>query len=278
MVRPLRLTYEGAVYHITSRGNARMKIFHCDTDRQEFLRVLGSVIERYKWVCHGYCLMSNHYHLIIETPSGNLSIGMRQLNGVYTQSSNRKHKSCGHIFQGRFKAIHVEKGNYLLELSRYIVLNPVRAKMCKSPEQYEWSSYRSFIGIEKPPAFLFVDWVLSQFSNKRTSAIKDYTGFVKEGYSDKPWERLVGQIYYGSNGFIERIKSGNEELKEVPKEHLQPLKPALKKLLVEENGMVKAYKEYGYKLKEIAKELNVHYATVSRKLKKQELRMCDCKT
>src|SRR4030042_5793823 len=127
MARPLRIEFPGAVYHVTSRGNARQTIFIDDEDRGGFLDLLSIVVERFNWICHAYCLMGNHYHLLIETPDGNLSKGMRELNGIYTQHFNRRHGRVGHVFQGRFKAILVEKDSYLLELCRYIVLNPVRA-------------------------------------------------------------------------------------------------------------------------------------------------------
>lgn len=127
MARPLRVEYPGGIYHITSRGNAQQPIFLSDTDRESFLDILASIVKRFNWPCHAYCLMDNHYHLLIETPEGNLSKGMRQLNGVYTQWFNRIHRRVGHIFQGRYKAIVVEKEAHLLELCRYVVLNPLRA-------------------------------------------------------------------------------------------------------------------------------------------------------
>ena len=140
MARPMRIEFPGAVYHVTSRGNARAPIFIDDSDREDFLSILGSVVRRYNWLCHAYCLMGNHYHLIIETIEGNISRGMRQLNGVYTQKFNWKHARTGHIFQGRFKAILIEKESYLLEVSRYVVLNPVRANMVECPEA--WRCHR----------------------------------------------------------------------------------------------------------------------------------------
>ena len=142
MARPLRIEFPGALYHVTSRGNARQRVFRDDEDRETFLATLAWVVARFRWRCHAYCLMDNHIHLLIDTPQPNLSRGMRQLNGVYTQRFNRRHRRVGHLFQGRFQAILVEKEGYLLELARYIVLNPVRAKMVKTPERYPWSSYR----------------------------------------------------------------------------------------------------------------------------------------
>ncbi len=131
MARPLRIESPGAVYHLTSRGNARNSIYLDDNDRQRFLAILGNVVDRYNWLCHAFCLMDNHYHLLIETLDPNLSLGMRQLNGVYTQGFNRAHNRVGHVFQGRYKAILVEKDEHLLELCRYIVLNPMRAGVIK---------------------------------------------------------------------------------------------------------------------------------------------------
>ena len=149
MARPLRIEFPGAVYHITSRGNERKKIFWDDQDRELYLARLDQIHERFHWHVHAYVLMSNHCHLLVETPMANLSRGMRQLNGVYTQEFNRRHGRVGHLFQGRFKAILVEEDNYLLEVSRYIILNPVRAGMVERPEEYRWSSYPSIIGMGK---------------------------------------------------------------------------------------------------------------------------------
>ena len=129
MARPLRIEYAGALYHVTARGNAQGDIYLCDDDRLEFLSLLANGCQRHEWLCHAYCLMDNHYHLLIETQAATLSKGMKYLNGTYTQAFNRRHKRVGHVFQGRYKAVLVEKEAYLVELSRYIVLNPVRARM-----------------------------------------------------------------------------------------------------------------------------------------------------
>ena len=140
MARPLRLEFAGALYHITSRGDRQEAIYLDDPDRECFLALLRDVRERYNWLIHAYCLMDNHYHLLVETPDGNLSKGMRHLNGVYTQSSNARHGRVGHVFQGRYNAILVQKEAYLLELARYIVLNPVRARMVRTALDWPWSS------------------------------------------------------------------------------------------------------------------------------------------
>ena len=143
MARPLRIEYPGAVYHVTSRGNEKKPVFKDEKDRLNFLNTLQHANKRYNWICHAYCLMTNHYHLLIETPDGNLAIGMRQLNGVYTQLFNNWHGRTGHLFQGRYKAILIQKDSHLLEVCRYVVLNPVRANMVETPEEYRWSSFRS---------------------------------------------------------------------------------------------------------------------------------------
>ena len=151
MARPLRIEYNGALYHVTSRGNERKPIFKDDGNRDLFLTTLWQVSERFHWLCHAYCLMGNHYHLVIETPDGNLSKGMRQLNGVYTQAFNRRHHRVGQLFQGRFKGILVQKESHYLEVCRYVGLNPARAKAVKQPREWAWSGYRATGGLAAVP-------------------------------------------------------------------------------------------------------------------------------
>ncbi|HSV31168.1 MAG TPA: transposase [Atribacteraceae bacterium] len=206
MTRPLRLVYPGAVYHLTSRGNARGNIYREDLDRETFTDILALVVKRYHWLCHAYCLMDNHYHLLVETPEANLCQGMRQLNGIYTQRCNRKHGKPGHLFQGRYKAILVDKENYLLELCRYVVLNPVRARWVELPEQWQWGSYQSTAGLAKVPEYLFVDWILGLFGTNRKVAREHYRTFVRAGiHGTSPWEELEGQVLLGGKGFVERF-------------------------------------------------------------------------
>ena len=272
MARPLRLEFAGAVYHLTSRGNARHKVFFTDSDRQLFLDTVAHVVSRYRWICHAYCLMANHYHLLVETPKGNLSIGMRQLNGLYTQSFNRRHKRVGHLFQGRYKAILVEKESYLLELCRYIVLNPVRVRGGAKPGSWKWSSYRATAGLAAVPEFLSTDWLLEQFGKSRSAAQKRYREFVRAGIEKWPWEDLKGQIYLGSEEFIERHSVGDKELKEIPRAQSKAIKPTLERIFAKDGkrGIARAYREHGYRLHEIAAHLGVHYATVSRRLNQIE--------
>lgn len=149
MARPLRLEFAGALYHITARGDRREPIYDDDTDRTTFLRLLGDVCNQHNLLCHAYCLMGNHYHLLLETLERNLSRGMRQLNGVYAQKGSCRLGRVGHVFQGHYKAILVEKDSYLLELARYIVLNPVRAQMARTAVDWPWSSYRATAGLHR---------------------------------------------------------------------------------------------------------------------------------
>jgi putative transposase len=278
MSRPLRIEYPDAVYHITSRGNARNDIFLSDQDRADLLYILALVVKKYNWLCHAYCLMDNHYHLLIETPDGNLSKGMRQLNGIYTQKYNWRHSKTGHVFQGRYKAILVDKDNYLLELCRYVVLNPVRANMVKKPEEWKWSSYKPTAGLKTIPEYLIVDWILSYFSKNKSEAQKLYRRFVLEGIdTESPWDELQGQILLGEEGFIEKCKdvlSDKEKHKEIPRSQRYLNRPLLSKIFEktdnkdERNKLMRvAHIEYGYALKEIADHLGIHYSTASKAIK-----------
>ena len=226
MARPLRLEFAGALYHVTSRGNRQDDIYELDIDRESFLTVLADVCKSYNWVCHAYCLMDNHYHLLIETPDANLSRGMRQLNGRYTQKFNREHGRVGHVFQGRYKAILIDKNSYLLELSRYIVLNPVRARMVHSAFDWPWSSYRATVGEQSKPSWLNTDWLLAGFSQKKLIAIERYKQFVSEGKNQpSPWEQLKNQIFLGNEKFVQSMQSlvkMDKELSEIPSSQRRP--------------------------------------------------------
>lgn len=274
MTRPLRLEFPGAVYHVTSRGNARQDIVADDRDRSQWLTLLAHVVDRYGWLCHAYCLMDNHYHLLIETPQPTLSLGMRQLNGRYTQAYNRRHARVGHLFQGRFTAILVEKEAHLLELCRYVVLNPVRAKLVPHPRQWTWSSYRATVGETKAPSWLATDWILGQFGQRVGPARETYRAFVAEGRGGpRPWEQLTGQIYLGSEEFVAQHQP-NRVIRDIPRRQTQAQRPSLR-VLFQSKGrppelIHTAYRRYGYRLAEIADHLGVHAATVSRRLKQAE--------
>ena len=276
MARPPRLEFAGAVYHVTSRGNARQDIVADDEDRRAFLRLVAHVVDRYGWLCHAYCLMDNHYHLLIETPQPNLSRGMRQLNGRYTQSYNRRHRRVGHLLQGRFKAILVEKDAHLLELCRYVVLNPVRAKLVAHPRRWRWSSYRTTGGETEAPAWLMTDWVLAQFGQRRRTAQEKYRVFVAEGIEGPcPWEQVQGQLYLGGEEFVATHQPGRR-ICEIPRRQTHAHRPSLHALFhggrSRKRVVHEAYRQHGYRLAEIANHLGVHYATVSRWLKQAEHR------
>jgi len=212
MARPLRIEYPGAFYHITSRGNERQKIFRSLKDRERFLTYLKSATQRYGAVIHVYCLMSNHYHLLLETPRGNLSQIMRHINGAYTTYFNVRLKRVGHLFQGRYKAILVEVDEYALELSRYIHLNPVRAKMVSRPEEYFWSSYRVYTGREQPSDWLKTSFILNYFDRKNLKAKNSYKTFVEELLEQEyhsPMREVIASTILGSPEFVEKVSTEN---------------------------------------------------------------------
>ena len=291
MTRPLRIELAGGVYHVTSRGDRRENIYFCDADRRAWLELLGKVCERFNWMCHAWCQMSNHYHIVVETVEGNLSQGMRQLNGVYTQHINSAYQRVGHVFQGRYKGILVEKESYLLELARYVVLNPVRAGMVDDPQQWPWSSYAAMTGEKQAPPWLQTDWILGQFDRNRGQAVMGYVDFVRAGAGmPSVWERLRGQVYLGSDAFLQRIQalSDKTSLAEIPRTQRRPLAQPLtyyrESIADPHAAMAAAYATGDYTMRQIADAFGVHYATVSRALKKQgsglaiKQEVRDCKT
>ena len=273
MVRPLRLEYEDAVYHITSRGNARESIFLGESDQSRFLEILAGVVERCGWLCHAYCLMTNHYHLLVETPEANLSRGMQLLNGIYTQWFNRRHGRVGHLLQGRFKAILVEKESYLLELVRYVVLNPVRAKMVRSVRDWPWSSYRATAGQMRVPKFLTVGWILSQFGSNQERAVRAYRQFVQQGRGINVWDELKAGTLLGTDEFVDQLKP---LLKEKP---LDPeyrkcerfvTRPSLEELFrdvldkaARNEQIYQAVRVHHYTLREVGDYVGLLYSTIS---------------
>jgi REP element-mobilizing transposase RayT len=203
MARPLRIEYPGAFYHVTSRGNEQKDVFKSKKDREKFLSYLESAVVRYGAVIHAYCLMSNHYHLLTETPAGNLSQIMRHINGAYTTYFNIKRKRSGHLFQGRYKAILVEADEYASELSRYIHLNPVRAGITANPEEYIWSSYRQMIGMVETPNWLTTSFVLGYF--KGAGAKDKYRKFVNDAITQKnnsPLQNVIASTILGNTDFV----------------------------------------------------------------------------
>jgi REP element-mobilizing transposase RayT len=234
MARPLRLAFSGAVYHLTARGNAQQDIFLDDTDRKAFLAILGREIDQHAWNCYAYCLMDNHYHLLIETPEANLMRGMQRLNGRYAQCFNRRHQRVGHLFQGRYKSIIVDRESHLLELARYIVLNPVRAGIVAQAGAWSWSSFRATTNEAPRPPWLNVAWLLSQFGQNESLAIEAYRQFVQEGtQAPSPWAMLQGQIWLGGDTFRAHMQSFIEgkSLQDIPMGQRRPERPLASDIL-----------------------------------------------
>ena len=207
MARQLRIEYEGAFYHITYRGNERKRIFFAESDYHKFRQYLVKAQERYGIVLHCYILMTNHYHFLIETPYANLSKAMHFLNSSYTTYAKMKHKRSGHLFQGRYKAILVDKDRYLLELSRYLHLNPVRAGMVNRPEDYSFSSYTCYItGVGG--GLVSSDLILRMFNPETPKARISYRDFVEaamEGRQPNPFDSVYYGMMLGSEQFVRQI-------------------------------------------------------------------------
>jgi len=217
--------------------------------------------------------MGNHYHLLVETPDSNLSRGMRYLNGVYTQRFNRTHSHVGHLFQGRFKAILVEKEAHMLELARYVVLNPVRAGMVESAEQWSWSSYPAMVGLSGCPEWFDREWLLGNFGESNRSAVRQYMRFVEDGVlQSSPWSMLKNQIYLGSDRFVEKVQSDlpsrQQKLSEIPKAQKRSMPKSIEEYLTmtssRDEAIVAAYKSGGYTLQDIGSHFGKHYSTISR--------------
>ncbi|HAT29318.1 MAG TPA: addiction module toxin RelE [Janthinobacterium sp.] len=277
MSRPLRIEYPDAIYHVTTRGNGYASIFLGDGDRHHFLRVLSDCVSQFGWVCHAYCLMDNHYHLMIETPGANISAGMRHLNGIYTQWFNWRHERVGHVFQGRFKSILVDRDSYLLELCRYIVLNPVRATMVASVADYRWSSYGASCGGAIVPQCLCVEWLLGQFDVDLQVARRKYAAFVAEGLNkSSPWHAIKGQLLLGSEKFIAAVRPHvreKEEARDMPAEQRFAYRPDLPAMLViapdgdkaqRDELIRRAHLDFHYSLSDIARATGMHRTTVAR--------------
>jgi REP element-mobilizing transposase RayT len=278
MARPLRIEIPGGLYHVTSRGNRQEDIFLNEEDRRSWLEIFAEVCQRYHWSCHAWCQMSNHYHIVVETVEGNLTKGMRQLNGVYTQRMNRRYRRAGHIFQGRYRAILVEKDVHLLELLRYVLLNPVRAKMVAEPGDWPWSSYQAMTGEVIAPEWLDTDGMLSSFGATRRQAIAGCREFIRSGMkAESPWQSLRGQIFLGSDTFVDRLRENIPDtgvLREIPRPQRRPLAKPIAEyrdtIADSHAAMAAAYASGNYTLQQIADGFGVHSSTVSRAVKKAE--------
>jgi len=278
MARPLRIEFPGALYHVTSRGDRRGTIFEDDEDRETFLQILAEVVERCNWVCYAYCLMGNHYHLVVETPEANLSKGMRHLNGVYTQASHRRHRRVGHLFQGRFQGILVDRDGYLLELTRYVVLNPVRAGMVEGPGDWPWSSYRAMVGDAAAPKWLATVTVLALFTKQRAAARRRYTRFVMEGVDAEPvWTALRQQIYLGDDAFVEQAQQRlrvQGDASSIPRAQRRAPAPTIeamaRKYPERDEAIAELYATGVYSYREIAEYFGIHLATVGKIIRRRK--------
>jgi REP element-mobilizing transposase RayT len=266
MSRPLRIEFAGALYHVMARGDARAVIFRDDEDRRVFCEGLWRACERFDWLVWSWCLMGNHYHLLVETLRPTLSRGMREVNGVYTQAFNRRHRRVGHVLQGRYKAILVDKDRYLLELSRYVVLNPVRAGLCATAGDWAWSSYRPTMGKAVAPPRLAVDETLALFSADRGVARRAYARFVADGVGASVPDSTQ-QLFLGDEDFVERMGRLTKLVStEVPRKQraAKSLAQFARASEGRDEAIRAAYASGAYTLKAIGDHFGLHYATVSR--------------
>jgi putative transposase len=237
MARPLRIELAGGLYHVMSRGNERRAIFRDDDDRQRRLDWLQRTVETYGWRLHAFVLLGNHDHFFLETPEPNLSAGMHLLNGSYTGYFNVRHRRVGHLFQGRFKAHLVEEDGYFTEISRYLHLNPVRARLARSPDEWKWSSYPGYCRSRAALAWVTYERVLGEFGGMGVESRRNYCRFVEAGIAeppDAPWNNAFGGLLVGSESFAMRVRGllGNRERdRELPQ--LQPLRgrPSLERIV-----------------------------------------------
>ena len=270
MARPLRIEFEDAFYHVMARGNARQDIFLNDTDRLKFIENLGRVAKRFDWVVWAWCLMDNHYHLLIQTRQPTLSKGMREVNGIYTQAFNRRHGRVGHVLQGRYKAILIDQDSYLLELSRYVVLNPVRAGLVQHAAEFSWSSYRAVMGKAPAPDWLPVEDILSMFHSQRGPARRAYARFVSDGVgADDPYEAVERAGFLGGEAFMERVFDHIDHQALSP-EIVRRDRPAVSLVTIaqkhasRDTAIQAAYKTGAYTITEIAAFFGIHRSTASR--------------
>jgi REP element-mobilizing transposase RayT len=269
VARALRVELPGATYHVTARGNAQSLIFDDDKDRQVFLTTLERVVERFAWRCLAYCLMGNHYHLVVTTPEPNLARGMRQLNGVYAQSYNRRHGRVGHVFQDRYAAVMVQTDHHLFNLVGYVAMNPVEAGFCKQPESWPWGSHAETLGL-RPASFVDTDSLFALLSPSRRQAVELYRYVVGQRQHEEP---RLDVAALGDNQFVRDVLAGAQPSPEVPRRQWDTRPPLADLLASDDSGraIVTAYRQYGYSLREISEVLGCHYSTVSRKLRAAEL-------
>lgn len=279
MSRPLRLQFPGALYHVTSRGDKKCAIYRDHTDYAVWIAILGEICAQYNFVIHGYCQMTNHYHLMVETIDGNLSRGMQQLNGRYSQYYNRRHGLVGHVFQGRFKAILVQRDQYMMELARYVVLNPLRAGLVSTLDDWRWSNYACFVGKQTVPEWLDALSTLEAFSMIGEDAVIAYRRFVMAGIgSASPLLNTRHQLILGDDEFVSRCyhPTGPIEQRAVVKQQRRvlalPLDDYIKRSSNRDEAMAMAYFSNAYSMMQIAEHFGLSDKTVSRAVKKYRMR------
>lgn len=277
MTRPLRLEFAGALYHVTSRGDRKSVIYRDDADRRAWIETLDRVCQRHNFLVHCYCQMGNHYHLLVETLDGNLSQGMRQLNGLYTQHFNRHHKQVGHLFQGRYKSILVQKESYLLELTRYVVLNPLRANVVGRLEEWPWSSHRFFMGEADAPQWLETNWLLRKFGATQALAVPKYYKFVMAGVGRKsPLKQVSHQLILGDSRFVQfhHNSMGGAILRDISKAQRRavalPLAEYRKLYPLRDEAMARAYHSTAFTMAQIGAFFGVSPTTVARAVQRFE--------
>jgi REP element-mobilizing transposase RayT len=278
MVRPLRLLVEVGSYHVTTQGIERRNIYVDDTDRAAFLALLDRTVARFGWHCLTYCLMDNHFHLLVQTPQPNLSRGMQQLKGSYARAFNERHGRVGYLFGGRFKAKLIQKDAHLLEVFRYIALNPVRAGLCAEPAEWSWSAHAAIAGEVPPQRFLAVEearkWFSSPLDAEGTRAYRKFVG------ASEPVPGEDDRVVAGDPAFLRSVLPATSPGSEFRKRDWGPGRPPLSELLYGGHAgasIARAYREHGYTLSEIASVLGCHVSTVSRRLRAHEAAMLDCK-
>lgn len=219
MARQIRIEYENAFYHVFSRGNNKKDVFKTDIDNNKFLKIIGEAHDKYKILVHAYVLMKNHYHIIIETPQANLSSAMHYINAKYTSWFNHINNEVGHLFQGRYKAILVDKDEYLLPLSRYIHLNPVRANYVKNPQEYQWSSFKNLIGDYKSYKWLMQGFILNAIGSKKK--YENYVMEFKQKEIENPFSKIKGQSFLCGDEFLEKIKNEVKGLEKITSKEIR---------------------------------------------------------
>lgn len=268
MARPLRIEIPGGIHHIYDRGNDKHILFRSDADRLFFLAALEETLKRFGWTCLGYCLMDNHYHLVVLTPEPNMSKGMHFLNGVVAQRLNIRHDQSGPVFEGRFKAKPVQTGRYVMGLTRYVARNPVDAFICKTADEYDWSSHRAVLGWA-PRGFVAVDTVLAIFGTNIADGRTRYRAFVDDP-RDPVWFDITKPAL-GDDDFMVAVLPGDKASPEVPRAQRFGPRPPLSDLLrppVGDEAIAEAALVHHYTRVEIAAELGCHYMTICRRLKK----------